>query len=101
MVDFTLDLIEELVDGRVRATWTTVADDGFPLTETADFTPSPDNDLEEEVATWLESRKAKRELINSQPKAARPKRPAVKRTTAQLDEAAATRIQQRLGQSQT
>ena len=97
MVDFNVESIEELVAGDVRATWTTVADDGLPLTETGQFTPAG-VDLETEVAEWLEQVKAKREALNAAPKVAPRRAPAVKRTTSTLSQAAVDRIRDRVGQ---
>lgn len=98
MVPFTVDLIEELVDGRVRVTWTTVADDGMPLTEADVLTPDPGANLEEAIAAWLEGKRIDRERINANPKVG-PRRPAaVKRSTATLSQAAVDRIKTRVGQ---
>ena len=84
-MDFAVDKIEELVDGRVFVEWTTVADDGLPLTEGDFFDIVDDETIEDCVTRNVAAKKLEREQFNlTPPRNTTRQTPPRKRTTAVL-----------------
>lgn len=94
-VPFSVLKIEELMDGRVRVEWETIADDELRLVESDIFTPDPGGDLEDQLVSWLEGKRQQRERLNALRRSDPPPVPRIKRTTRTLNEAAIQRLQDR------